>query len=147
MEKRKLIVGIDPGKKGAIAFLDIETDEAFVVDMPSNEEDIIPMLEDVRFVAIEKQCLIPKRKGNYEILVHYGILLGILKSLRIPYEEIPAPRWQKVMLGNGKRTRKKSKERSLQKARSLFPYVDFGNKDGRSDALLIAEYARRVRYK
>jgi len=103
-------------------------------------------LESIRCAGIEKQMLFPKRKGNYKILVHYGTLIGIFKTLKIPYEEIPPQVWQKAMLGNGKRSRQKSKTLSLKRARALFPKADIGDNHGRSDALLIAEYVRRVRY-
>lgn len=147
---KTLIVGIDPGRKGAIAFLDLQTENATVMDMPEDEDDLVPILwkskDKICLVAIEEQQLIPKRRGNREILIHYGILIGIIKSLKLPYEEVPPPTWQKDLLGRGKRKRGESKRLSLKKAKALFPFVEIGDHHGRSDALLIAEWARRERY-
>ena len=152
MSKKNYIVGIDPGKKGGIAFIEIESLNAQVYAMPKFEETLIEMLllsrENILIVDIEKQQPFPKQGvvSTFKLGVHYGTLIGIFKSLKIPYEEIPPKRWQKVLLGNGKKKRKVSKELSLKKAKALFPQLanDIGKHDGKSDALLIAEYARRL---
>ena len=96
-------------------------------------------------VFIEKQQAFPKQGvvSTFNLGIHYGTLLGILKTLKIPYEEIAPKKWQKAMLGSGRRTRKENKKLSLEKAKSLFPYLNIGKHDGKSDALLIAEYGRR----
>ena len=144
-----LIAGIDVGKRGAIAFIDKETLKAEVYPMPEDYQEIIDLFEnkkkDLLIVLIEKQQAFPKQGvvSTFNLGIHYGILLGILKTLKIPYEEIAPKKWQKAMLGSGKRTRKENKKLSLEKAKSLFPYLNIGKHDGKSDALLIAEYGRR----
>ena len=149
MQKDLIIVGIDPGKKGAVAFLPLEG-QAAVFDMPEDEYDLVDIFNSFKRkiyrVVIEKQQPFPKQglSSTFNLARHYGIILGILKTLEIAYEEIPPQKWQKSILGNGRKTRNQSKKASLLKARALFPTVDLANKHGRSDALLIAEYGRRL---
>ena len=149
---KKLIVGIDPGKKGAIAFLDKDTFEAEVYSMPQFVLDLVDILkskqENIFFVVIEKQQSFPKQgvKSIFNLGIHYGIILGILTTLQIPYEEISCHKWQKEMIG-GNKERGKTKKLSLKKAKALFPYLDIGKNHNKADALLIAEYARRFIYK
>jgi len=143
------IVGIDPGKKGAIAFININSLKAQVYNMPSYIEELIklffPYKENILLVAIEKQQPFPKQgvKSIFNLGTHYGIILGILTTLQIPYEEISCHKWQKKIIGSNKE-RGKTKELSLKKAKALFPYLDIGKNHNKADALLIAEYARRL---
>ena len=145
----KWVVGIDPGKKGAIAFVSLDALDVEVYDMPRMVEDVIELLEgkanEILRVFIERQQPFPRQgivsSGN--LMRHYGELLGIVKTLRLSHEVVSPKKWQKVMIGNGKKRRKKSKRLSIEKARQLFPHAKLDGKDGRSDALLIAEFGRR----
>ena len=147
-----LISGVDIGKKGAIAFINSKTLRAEVYAMPEDFLEVISLFErklqeDMLLVLVEKQQAFPKQGvvSTFKLGIQYGMILGILKALKIPYEEISAKKWQKVMLGNyGKKIRKEIKQLSLEKAKSLFPYLDIGRHDGKADALLIAEYGRRI---
>ena len=147
-----LISGVDIGKKGAIAFINSKTLKAEVYAMPEDFLEVISLFErklqeDMLLVLVEKQQAFPKQGvvSTFKLGVQYGMILGILKALKIPYEEVSAKKWQKVMLGNyGKKIRKEIKQLSLEKAKSLFPYLDIGRHDGKADALLIAEYGRRI---
>ena len=149
-----LIAGIDIGKKGGVAFIDSKTLKAEVYAMPECLSDFIKLFEqksqeNVLLVGIEKQQAFPKQGvvSTFNLGVQYGMIIGVLKTLQIPYEEISSKKWQKVMLGNyGKKTRKEIKQLSLEKAKALFPYLadEIGKHDGKSDALLIAEYVRRT---
>lgn len=70
----------------------------------------------------------------------YGLLRGVLVGLGVPYERVH-PRTWKARMGLSS-----DKGQSLQKARALFPGADLGRKKdaGRAEALLIAEYGRRL---
>jgi len=146
----KIILGIDPGQQGAIAFLPVSDGHPVVIDMPRSEYDLLDVLNPfagkIYRCFIEKQQPFPKQglRSTFSLARHYGIILGILFSLRIPVEEIAPRLWQRSLLGNGKKTRGQSKKLSLEKAKLMFPNVDLGKKHGRSDALLIAEYGRRL---
>ncbi len=149
-----IVAGIDVGKKGGIAFIDIRTLQAEVYKMVEDFAELIALFEekkkrDVIVVGVEKQQPFPRQGvvSTFRLGVQYGMILGILKALKISYEEIPAKRWQKEMLGSHKKkTRKEIKQLSLERAKALFPYLanEIGKHDGKSDALLIAEFVRRT---
>jgi len=148
-----IAVGIDVGKKGGIAFIDVKTLQAEVYKMPEDFTELIALFEGKKkqntiIVGIEKQQPFPKQGvcSTFRLGTQYGMILGILKALRISYEEIHPKRWQVAILGrHKKKTRKEIKQLSLEKAKALFPQLanEIGKHDGKSDALLIAEYIRR----
>ena len=143
------VVGIDPGKKGGIAFIDVETHEAEAFEMPELT-DLAEILRErsrkIVRVFIEKQHPYPKQgavsSGN--LMFHYGKIIGILTALKIPFEEIPPRRWQVYIHGSKhkKKPRAEKKRRSIEKARQMFPTAKV-RKDGPAEALLIAEFGRR----
>jgi len=148
-----IAAGIDIGKKGGIAFIDVKTLQAEVYKMPEDLTDLIALFERKKkentiVVGVEKQQPFPKQGvvSTFKLGTQYGMILGILKALRISYEEIHPKRWQVAILGrHKKKTRKEIKQLSLEKAKALFPQLanEIGKCDGKSDALLIAEYMRR----
>jgi len=144
----KLIVGIDPGKKGAISFLSLDASSLELFDMPSLFE-FVKLIKERRNkilrVFIEKQQPFPKQGvvSTSRLMRHYGELLGSLIALEIPLEEVPPRTWQKEFHYPGKLNKKERKLFSIQKALSLFPHADIKKKDGRAEAVLIAEFGRR----
>ena len=145
-----LIAGIDVGKRGGIAFIDRETLRAEVFSMPEDFQDTIRLFferkDKILRVFIEKQQAFPKQGvvSTFRLGVQYGMLIGLLKVLRIPYEEVPPQRWQKAVLAVSRKNRNQKKALSLQMANALFPDLNIGKHDGKADALLIAEYGRRI---
>jgi len=144
-----LIVGIDPGKTGGVAFIDTETQQAEVYDMPTLTEftELLSSRKSkILRVFIEKQQVFPGQgivsSGN--LMRHYGELIGVLVALRIPFEEVPPKRWQAHFFGRRRMSRKERKRMSIEIAKRLFPNAEIGKKDGRADAILIAEYGRVV---
>lgn len=146
-----VFVGVDPGKRGAIAVIDERGNAIDVIDMPETEMEVVSVFERIRemgdiFVAIEIQTYMPKQRGVNELLTRYGFLLGVLQAFRIRNERISPNKWKRSMgvLVGKKESKKKKKLVSIEKAQQLFPNVEIGKKDGRAEALLIAEYARRT---
>ena len=148
------IVGIDPGKKGGIAFIPIpasvesESVEALsMVDAPTMAELFSKRKNQIHRVFVEKQHPYSKQGlvSTGTLMQHYGEIIGILTALRIPFEEIPPQRWQAYIHGSKhkKRPRAEKKRASIRKAKSLFPFCKFKG-DGEAEALLIAEYGRRL---
>ena len=145
-----MIIGIDPGKHGGVAVLHQDC-TAEVIDMP-NLTDFADFIRErkniIKRVFIEKQQVFPKQgavsSGN--LMKHYGELIGVLTALQVPFEEIPPKRWQAVIFGtkHKKRPRTEKKKKSIEKAKQMFPFVEIGKKDGRAEALLIAEYGRNL---
>lgn len=113
-------------------------------------------------VTVEKLWPLParfKRKGGKEqeggTIANYnrGVSRGwawMLTALQIPYELVPPQAWQRVMLAGipGEDTG----QRSILAAKKRWPRVDLRRSerariddDGKSDALLLAEFGRRKR--
>lgn len=84
----------------------------------------------------------------------FGQVKGILEALEIPYELVHPIKWKKLFsctLGKSATTKEK-KEKDLEVARRLFPHVDFKRTAkckspwyDAADAILLAEYGRRMR--
>ncbi len=164
-------IGIDPGKEGAIAWLENTASSitARVQDTPTLKVGAKPDSSkkdyQVRAMAGILEALGDLYPGNTSInlivgieLVHAmpgqgvtsmwsmgrgsGLWEGIVAALGYPYEMITPQRWKKAMLHG----MPKEKDSSRLKAQQLFPGVELHLRKhhGRADALLIAEYIRRT---
>ena len=74
-----------------------------------------------------------------------GFIEGVLTALEIPYQLVPPAVWKKEFSLIGK-----DKKASVEVCRKLFPKLDLKrtercktDSDGKADATLIAEYAKR----
>lgn len=139
-------VGIDPGKSGGIARItDFGVVEAW--KMPETERDIWDL---VRFVfpstlglaVIERVHSMPKQGvvSSFTFGRNYGSLRMALIGWNVPFEEVTPQRWMKALgcLTGG------DKHISKARAQQMFPTVKVTN--ATADALLLAEYARRLRH-
>lgn len=160
-----LAIGIDPGMRGAIAVLS-GTDPVLVEDCPAVkgkgtrlELDARGMADLVRKVALELahghdavRCVIEQQRGmpgqsssaGMKLGQNFGCWVGGLAALGVSYQVVTPQSWQKVMLA-GLPGGEATKGSARIAAGRLFPDADLGPKsrDGRPDALLLAEYARR----
>jgi hypothetical protein len=157
-----LTVGIDPGLSGGIAVLseDITTAVPMPV-MPSPKgkgrvldiTSIIKILEAYKagVVFIERQQAMTGQgiSSTGTTMQNYGILIGILAGLRVPYEIVGARKWQRELLTVPTKGDPKAAARAA--AEALFPGVDLRRStrarkphEGMVDAILIAEYGRRL---
>ena len=150
-------IGIDPGFKGAVAILRND-DFIEVIDAPvltigkSKREHNIPAMVDILagytktgVVAIEKVHSMP-RQGVASVFTFgkgFGIWLGILSALGIPFEEVTPQRWQGVMMDGMQRGKDANRLKAMQLFPSLSSQLKFKSNDGRADSLLIAEWRRR----
>ena len=145
-------VGIDPGKSGGIAA--IHPDEVCVYPTPVSgkeylEQDmarLIPARNGVK-AAIEKQQARPGqgRTSMFTIGEGYGLWRGMLAALMVPYVVVQPKDWRKAVGLTG------DKADAVALAQRMFPSVadqlvgpQGGLRDGLAEALLIAEYARRL---
>ena len=143
-------IGIDPGADGAIAILAGDGRVMTVCDMPSHAEtirEILAIVQADKFVAIEAQQAMPGQgvTSMFSLGQRYGLLTSILVALQIPHEAVRPQAWMKALGIPPKSDKKAHVERAL----SLFPTAEVkgprgGMKDGRADALLIAEFGRRT---
>lgn len=159
MGSRKMsryFIGIDPGKSGAIAIIDSSGEIVIVKDWPGDEiqtarfiRDMLNILESDNIkvsAALEKVSAMPKQgvRSMFTFGCNYGIWKGILASFQIPFQEVTPQKWQKGVVSK----KQDGKKASVAAAGRMFPSAELhgprgGAKDGRADALLIADWARR----
>jgi len=159
---RDFIIGIDPGKKGAIVGLDRETGSVGFMEP-------MPLIQKKEFNPTEFLLTLRKRQKVEHVFLEmaqsfrgqgivstfnyardFGIIIGILTAAKIPYTLVRPKIWQKEMF-TGTFANSDPKVRALQVASRLWPHVSFLNSprckvahDGMIDAALIAEYGRRL---
>lgn len=152
------ILGVDPGAFGALAFLDTESRELVVIDMPAvkvkrgpravTQVDAKGLAAAVRLhvtpdthAIIERVHSMPGQgvASTFSFGRAAGIVEGVLAGFDIPFSLIPPQTWTKAMRLFG------GKDGSRERAIELFPEQAhlFARKkdDGRADATLIACYA------
>lgn len=148
------ILGIDPGASGAVALVE-GSRLLWVRDMPVTEvrsggrakKRVSPGLlaQIVRADAggvdhafIEEVAAMPRQgvSSTFVFGTAYGIALGVLGALTIPYTTITPPTWRRAAQTRG------DKDASRGRAAQLFPAAAslFARKkdDGRAEAALIA---------
>lgn len=150
----RLFLGVDPGASGGIAVLErlsgcVVTDTESLGNLSEKAIwDCIGIYRDAEaFAVIEKVPTAIFGVGKSSCSKLYGSfcqLRAFLVAAGIPFEEVPAVKWQKEM-GIPKRkkneTKTKWKNRLKSHAERLFPRTKVTLSI--CDALLIAEYARR----
>ena len=155
-----IYVGIDPGLSGAVAAIDDEG-PLWVEDTPTckvedknkylvgamagllksfaERTDVLVVLENVH--SMPKQGV----ASSFSFGEGKGMWEGILGAYNIPFDLVSPQRWKKeIMADQGK-----EKSAARFKAMALFPTLAERFKlvkhDGRAEAILMAEYGRRLR--
>jgi len=141
----ELYLGVDPGKSGALAIVDDAGKYVDCVRFSETENDVVVWLDkwkgNVSYAFLEKVHSMPKQgvSSSFRFGALYGFCKGILVSSGIPWEECPPQKWMKFLgcsTGGDKNVTK-------QFAQRLHPGVKVIHAN--ADALLIAEYCRRMR--
>jgi len=145
----KAWLGIDPGKRGALAL--ITSDMATAVAYPGDVSQAADILREwnvvyrIELAALERVHSMPGQgvRSMFTFGENFGAWQGILAAMEIPHTLITPQQWQRglVLPSDGS----SPKERALTVARRLFPAVDLHRKsdNGKADALLLATWARR----
>lgn len=159
------IIGIDPGKSGAVVSIDLDTHAVTSKQMTpmikvgkSRQEydvsEMSNMLHELSVngckVFIERQQARPGQgvSSMFTTGMGYGLWIGICGGLKLPIEVVSPISWTKEILrgvpGEGK-------GRNILGAKRLFPDQDLRKSDrarvphdGICDALLISEYGWRL---
>ncbi len=144
-------IGIDPGKSGGIAW--ITDGKACVEKMPETLADLWDLIANNIAVMnvhhgynepikayMESVHSSPQMgvKSAFTFGQGFGHLEMALTAAGIPFERVSPQRWQKAM---GCMT-KGDKNVSKRRAQELFPQMKITH--ATADALLIAEYGRRI---
>lgn len=150
-----IYIGIDPGKKGGVAVIEDLKEERVVQTHPYSDDTLMKICKDLSlerncrpvFCVVEKVGAMPGQgvTSTFNFGKSFGYILGVLEANGIPYQLISPQRWKKhFSLTN-------DKNKSIQTAKRLFPSVSLlptdrcrVESDGMAEALLIAEFARRM---
>lgn len=159
-----IFIGVDPGKSGAIAAIESDRQIILIEDYPGDVHgcvDIIDKIMDIsafiptlnkpvgKYIqaAIERAQSMPKQgvRSMFNYGCNYGDWRGCFASPKIPFEHPTPQMWRKGLIT----TIGTAKNPSVDAARRLFPEAELygprgGAKDGRAEALLIAEWLRRL---
>lgn len=141
-----IFLGIDPGQSGGIAVIGT-SGHCEAHKMPDTERDVFECVIRYRhnfsaahFAVIEKVHSMPKQgvASSFKFGRSYGFLRGCLIASDIPFEEVAPQAWQKELgcLSRG------DKNVTKARAQQLFPALKITH--ATADALLLAEYARRL---
>jgi hypothetical protein len=161
----KKYIGIDIGKKGAIAIWDGEKYHTWPIPMIKNEVDYQALhflLQDFEgfngIVVFEKLGVIfgSSKTTAFSMGYQAGAIEMLCISLALPYVKVPAKKWQDEMFQGVEevkitgKTKRDTKAMALIAIKRLLPglKLTFGNtatkpNDGLIDAVLMAEYAKR----
>lgn len=142
-----MIIGIDPGKTGAAAIMSTSGEVIDVLEYNKlTEREIVETLSgykgDVTRVWIEKVASRPAQgvKSVFTFGDNYGWWRGVITTLKFPFETVTSVKWQRYLgcLSKG------DKNVTKQKAQQLFP--DLKVTHAKADAILIAEFGRRLAF-
>lgn len=131
--------GIDPGKTGAIAFLDENGTLDSVEDFPQSLAVVKDKVADIKMVYLEEVHAMPKQGvvSTFTFGENFGWWKGVLSALGIPFRTVRPQDWQKGLVPKrGGMTDKPG----LEVARQMFPDAPLSRKKdhNRADALLLA---------
>ena len=147
-------IGVDPGKNGGYALISkSETGQAvfaypwddnfFAMEMAS----LMQFKEHGIVAAVEKVGAMPGQgvTSMFNFGKSAGYIEGVLSALGIPCQLVPPAKWKKEFSLIGK-----DKQASIMACHRLFPELDLKrtercrtDSDGKAEATLLAEYARR----
>jgi Holliday junction resolvasome RuvABC endonuclease subunit len=149
--KMKRFVGIDPGKQGGVAWVDVsnkgvERNAISFKDMTPRDlfETLSDVMDDVDdcTVVIERVGTMPKDSASNAF--KFGYSAGMLEAAAVaaskPYHFVVPPKWQKFM----KCQTKGDKAVTRKMAQQLFPGFHLRITNQIADAMLICEYCRKV---
>lgn len=150
-----VFVGIDPGKKGALAWIHV-FDNPNIPDsfgfVPFDRKEYINTLMELGPSYDIKCCVeqvhsLPREgvRSVFSFGQNYGWIMGVLEALEIPYQTVPPNKWK-----NEFGLLRADKAQSVEVCKRLFPTAILKrterckkDDDGLAESLLLAEYARR----
>lgn len=143
-------IGIDPGKKGAIAILDTEAFSVECTDMPDTTAALHDYIAGLPIISggLVEQPFYPRMIGitnAAKIAQTYGTLIGALQWRDVPFQEIKPAKWKAAMgLSSSKNASREKASQAFPDQAEMFKRV---KDDGRAEAALIALHAAETRRK
>jgi crossover junction endodeoxyribonuclease RuvC len=153
----KIVIGIDPGAKGGIAFIlpsPHTRDHSIAMPMAGKDVDAGRLAALLRgattgstlaIAYLEKVHAMPKQgvSSSFKFGESYGVVKGVLGAISLPYQLVTPQKWKKVVLEGTD----KSKEAAIDFCRRMYPEVNLLATErsrkphsGIADALCIAHY-------
>ena len=138
-------VGIDPGKKGALAIIEDGTTTVVPCDYKEYALHLCGLDPAYAVVTIENVHAMPKQgvSSTFSFGEGFGIIQGILIAHGFKYNKVDPRVWKKHYGIS------KDKDESIHLARETFPSVSLlptprckKDSDGMAEALLIAKYGK-----
>lgn len=136
-----MLLGVDPGRNGALAIFDTDARRVTCHDMPGTTvelHDLIAGLPIIKLAAVERPFY-PAHVGTRHVATmafNYGVLMGALAWRSIPVVEVAPAKWKAAL------NLSSSKSASREQASRIFPDDAHQWKrvrdDGRAEAALIA---------
>ena len=149
MSRGEVSIGVDPGKKGGFAILiDGKCHSAKAWD----DGEFVKAMKEVSEMGLTVRAAVEKvgaRPGQgvtsmFSFGKNAGFIEGTLMALDIPYQLVSPQKW-KAEFGLSS-----DKQKSIEVCQKLFPDVDLlatsrckKPSDGKAEAILLCEYARR----
>lgn len=139
-----LIIGIDPGKSGGVAWITEWMQEPLAAKMPGTPHELVELLRNNDLsdakVYLEKVHAMPGQGVTSMFTFGQGLgqVEGVLAALTIPYEWVTPQKWQAALSCKTGGDKNVSKRKALE----LFPGTKWSH--ATADAALIAEYGRRM---
>lgn len=147
-----IYIGVDPGKKGAMAIMGYSntTGERYMMKIiPFDPQEYIKTLKQFNgaTVCIEQVHSLSHEgvKSVWSFGQTYGWLLGVLDAVGLSYQTVPPNLWKKDFS-----LLRAEKKQSIEVCKRLFPGIELkrtdrcrNDDDNMADAALICEYARR----
>lgn len=143
-----IYIGIDPGKKGALAIIDTDNDSVriFPFDGDTYRQRLMVIEGLPSRCCLEHVSAMP---GNGSVSMfnfgeNFGFIQGLLMAYEIPYELVRPQKWKKEFSITA------DKNQAIDVCKRLFPNAILKRTDrckvddsNFAEALLMAEYARR----
>lgn len=149
-----IYVGIDPGRSGGIAVLDEKRELVFSAVLERlTLKELFAFLLDVRnydlpMAVLERVHSMPGQghSGAFTFGRNVGNLEALLVAAEIPFDQVIPRRWQPAIGVVYPPKAKDTVRKNISKARAqeLFPDQALTITHALADAMLIAEYCRRV---
>lgn len=158
-----IYIGIDPGLSGGVGIINDDKAAAYVFDTPvaevdskrkylaramalllgpfADREDVLCVLENVHSMpkqGVASSFCFGEGKGMWE---------GIIAAYNIPLELVSPQRWKKEIMADQGKEKSAARFKAMQLFPSLSDQLKLVKHDGRAEALLMAEYGRRLRQK
>lgn len=161
-----IFIGIDPGLSGAVGVLGADEDAMLqlVFDTPTvlvegettkrkyltasmalllepyaDKQNVLAILENVH--SMPKQGV----ASSFSFGEGKGMWEGILAAYRIPTELVSPQRWKKAIMADQGKEKSAARFKAMQLFPNLAEHFKLVKHDGRAEALLMAEYGRRLR--